>query len=60
MDPFAVLGVPPDAAPDELAEAYRRLARRWHPDRGGGPEAHRRMAEVNAAYDAVRRRRFAR
>ncbi len=60
MDPFAVLGVPPDAAPDELAEAYRRLARRWHPDRGRGPEAHRRMAEVNAAYDAVRRRRFAR
>jgi hypothetical protein len=60
MDPFAVLGVSPDASPQEVAEAYRRLARRWHPDRVGGHGVQQRMAEVNTAYDAVRRRRFSR
>jgi curved DNA-binding protein CbpA len=54
MDPFAVLGVAPGAAPRELNAAYRELAKRWHPDRGGGDEAQRRMAEINAAYDLLR------
>ena len=54
MDPFAVLGVAPGAAPRELSAAYRELAKRWHPDRGGGEEAERRMAEINAAYDLLR------
>jgi DnaJ domain len=54
MDPFVVLGVAPGAAPRELAAAYRELAKRWHPDRGGGEEAERRMAEINVAYDLLR------
>ena len=55
MDPLAVLGVPEDASSDQVAAAYRALAKRWHPDRsGGGQEALRRMAEINAAYDLVR------
>jgi hypothetical protein len=54
MDPYAVLGVDPGASPQELAAAYRRLAKRWHPDRGRSPDAQRRMAEVNAAYDLAR------
>ena len=54
MDPFATLGVDPGAAPDELAAAYRRAAKRWHPDRGAGPDAQRRMSEINAAYDLLR------
>jgi curved DNA-binding protein CbpA len=54
VDPFAVLGVAPGAAPRELSTAYRELAKRWHPDRGGGEEAERRMAEINAAYDLLR------
>ena len=53
-DPFAVLGVEPDASLDAVAERYRRLAKQWHPDRGGGDEAARRMAEINAAYDLLR------
>jgi hypothetical protein len=51
MDPYGVLGLPPNAAPEEVAVAYRRLAKEWHPDRGGGDE---RMAEINAAYDLLR------
>ena len=37
-----------------MAAAYRSQAKRWHPDRGGGEEAARRMAEINAAYDLLR------
>jgi len=53
-DPYAVLGVEPGAAPDELAAAYRSQAKRWHPDRNTGEESERRMAQVNAAYDLLR------
>jgi hypothetical protein len=51
MEPYGVLGLPPTATPDEVAAAYRRLAKEWHPDRGGGDQ---RMAEINAAYDLLR------
>ena len=57
-DPFAVLGVAPGASGDEVAAAYRRLAKRWHPDRAAGQDAARRMAEINAAYDLVRSERW--
>src|SRR5215218_1602703 len=53
MDPYAVLGLGPGASPDEVAAAYRRLAKRFHPDRAGERGA-RRMAEINAAYDRLR------
>ncbi|HEV3001870.1 MAG TPA: J domain-containing protein [Solirubrobacteraceae bacterium] len=53
-DPFAVLGVAPDTPLEDVAASYRELAKRWHPDRGGGAEAARRMAEINAAYDVLR------
>lgn len=54
MDPFSLLGVGPDARPSELAAAYRRAAKRWHPDRGGGERSATKMAEINAAYDLLR------
>ncbi len=54
MDPYAVLGVRPGSPEREIASAYREQAKRWHPDRGAGEEAERRMAEINAAYDLVR------
>jgi hypothetical protein len=56
MDPHAVLGVPPHADEEEVARAYRELAKRLHPDRHPGDEAaaSHRMAEVNAAYALLR------
>jgi hypothetical protein len=54
VDPFAVLGVAPGADEREVLAAYRELAKQWHPDRGGGERAERRMAEINAAYDLLR------
>jgi DnaJ-like protein len=54
MDPLGVLGLPAGATSEEVAATYRRLAKQWHPDRGGGRAAEERMAEINAAYDLLR------
>lgn len=54
VDPREVLGVAPDATPAEITAAFRRQAKRWHPDRLGGELAADRMALVNAAYAALR------
>jgi hypothetical protein len=53
-DPFTLLGVTPDVTPDELAAAYRALAKAWHPDTQATPDAGAHMAKINAAYDAAR------
>ena len=53
MDPHTVLGVGPDATEEELASAYRRLAKAHHPDRAGAADSDL-MAEINAAYDLLR------
>lgn len=55
MDPHAVLGLPPDASPDEVHRAYRELAKRFHPDRVGANEGEM-MISINAAYDLLRDR----
>jgi hypothetical protein len=54
VDPYSILGVPEGVDERRLTAAYREQAKRWHPDRGGGEEAERRMAEINAAYDLLR------
>ncbi len=54
VDWYAVLGVEPEAPDASLREAWRVLARRWHPDRAGnGAEARHRFELVQAAYRAV-------
>ncbi len=52
-DPHEVLGVPEDATQEEITAAYRRLARRHHPDTAEDGEA-ARFREVVAAYAALR------
>ncbi len=52
-DPYKVLQVDPDAKDDVVKAAYRRLARRNHPDLAVGPEAAARMTSINAAWNLV-------
>jgi hypothetical protein len=54
VDPYTILGLNPGAGERDISAAYRAQAKRWHPDRGGGEEAARRMAEINVAYDLLR------
>ena len=51
-DYYRVLGVMPGADDVVIRAAYKALAQRYHPDRFSGDpaEAHRRMAEINAAF----------
>jgi molecular chaperone DnaJ len=53
-DLYSTLGVEPDATADEIKRAYRKLARRFHPDRNpGDADAEARFKEVQAAYDTL-------
>lgn len=57
---YAVLGVNRTATPNEIKSAYRRLARKYHPDVNSDPSAAARFAQINDAYhtliDAERRK----
>ncbi len=55
QDPYKVLGLEPGASDEEVKQAYRRLAKKYHPDLNpGDAEAARKMQEVNEAYDQIK------
>jgi curved DNA-binding protein len=53
-DYYDVLGVPRDASQDDIKSAYRRLARKFHPDVNKEPDAEDRFKEVSEAYEVLR------
>ena len=54
-DYYEVLGVQKNAAEDEIKQAYRKLALKYHPDRNkGNPEAEEKFKEATEAYEVLR------
>src|SRR5215212_6665445 len=52
--PYDILGVKRDATPEQIRGAYRRLARKLHPDLNPGDRtAEERFKRVSAAYDLL-------
>lgn len=57
-DPYQLLGVTPDSSAEEVTKAYRRLAKKNHPDlHPDDPSAVQKMTAINNAYDEIERRR---
>ncbi len=52
-DHYQVLGVSRDAGAEDIKRAYRKLARRLHPDVNPGPEAAEEFKAVSQAYDVL-------
>ncbi len=53
-DYYSMLGVERDASEDDIRRAYRKLARKYHPDVSKESDAETRMRDVNEAYDVLR------
>jgi tetratricopeptide (TPR) repeat protein len=61
-DPYSILGVPHGATDEEVKNAYRNLARKYHPDNYDDSNplkelAKEKMQQINAAYDEIQRDR---
>jgi curved DNA-binding protein len=50
---YETLGVSENASADEIKKAYRKLARKYHPDINKSPEAEEKFKEINAAYEIL-------
>lgn len=54
-NPYKILGVPENATEEEITKAYRKLAKKYHPDLNpGDQEAEKKMGEINAAYEEIK------
>ncbi len=53
-DFYEILGVDRDASDDQIKKAYRKLARKWHPDiNPGSKEAEQKFKDISMAYDVL-------
>lgn len=61
MDPYKVLGVSPNDSDEKIKQAYRELARKYHPDKYANNPlsdlAQEKMKEINEAYDTITKER---
>jgi curved DNA-binding protein CbpA len=53
VDPYKILQVDSEAEDEVIQAAYRRLARKYHPDLAASPDAANRMAAINAAWELI-------
>ena len=53
-DYYSILGVPKDASKADIQKAYRKLARKYHPDVNRTPEAESKFKEINEAHEVLK------
>ena len=53
-DYYAVMGVERSASPEQIKAAYRKLARKYHPDVSKEPDAEEKFKEVAEAYETLK------
>jgi DnaJ-class molecular chaperone len=52
-DPYEVLGIDRKASASDIKKAFRKLAKKYHPDTNPDPKANAQFAEANSAYEVV-------
>src|SRR5277367_2887717 len=52
-DPYSVLGLAKTASAAEIKSAFRKLAKKYHPDQSKEPKAKERFAEIGQAYEII-------
>lgn len=52
-DPYVVLGVEKSASLTDIKKAFRKLAKKYHPDQSKEPKAKEKFAEANSAYEIL-------
>ena len=52
-NPYDILGVPKTASAGEIKSAFRKLAKKYHPDQSKEPRAKERFAEIGSAYEIL-------
>ena len=50
---YEILGITRNASPDQIKKAYRKLARKYHPDVSKEANAEEHMQAINVAYDTL-------